>query len=198
MTTADDVADAILATLGPMTTKKLEKLAYYAQAWHLAWHKTPLFEDVIEAWIEGPVVRHLYDQHAGQYDVHEWESGNRDRLDGLQLETIAWVTKRYGRFTAEALSRMTHNEAPWFVARNGAPSKARLNAPISRDLMTSYYGRQQVDAETAVQLATASAAIEGVNFDAAWQQKLRDVADGKLSVEDLVRDEIRSNGDDRD
>jgi len=193
LTTADDVADAILDALGPMTAKKLEKLVYYSQAWHLAWHKKPLFDEVIEAWVEGPVVRHLYSQHAKQYDVHEWRSGNRERLSEEQKRTVAWVASRYGSFTAEALSRMTHSESPWLVARNGIPAKARSDAPIGRDLMTSYYGRQRVDAETAVQLAAASAAIEGVNFDAAWQQRLREVADGTLSVEDLVKEEIALN-----
>ena len=44
---------------GQMTAKKLEKLVYYAQAWHLARHQRPLFPETIEAWAQGPVVRHL-------------------------------------------------------------------------------------------------------------------------------------------
>lgn len=35
---------------------KLQKLVYYAQAWHLALHDTPLFEDDFEAWVHGSVV----------------------------------------------------------------------------------------------------------------------------------------------
>jgi uncharacterized phage-associated protein len=195
VTTVDDVADAIITSLGPMTPKKLEKLAYYSQAWHLAWHHITLFDDDIEAWAQGPVIRHLYDQHARQYSVHEWPSGDRRRLSPEQVGTIAWVVERYGRFTAEALSRMTHNEAPWLVARQGLPSTARSTARIDTDLMTSFYARQQVDSETAVQLAAASAALEGVELDDEWQDRLRKVADGALSVEDLVRSEIASNSD---
>jgi uncharacterized phage-associated protein len=196
LTTVDDVADAILSALGPMTSMKLEKLAYYAQAWHLAWHHEPLFEDTIEAWAEGPVVRHLYRQHAKQYDVHEWRSGNRDHLTTAQAHTVDWVVSHYGGFTAEALSRMTHNEVPWYVARNGASRKARLEAPIDRDLMASFYGRQQADTETAVQLAAASASLEGVALDAEWQDKLRRIADGTLSMEDLVQEATAFNGND--
>jgi len=181
--------------LGPMTAKKLEKLVYYAQAWHLAWHREPLFDDEIEAWKEGPVVRHLYEQHAKQYDVHEWRSGNRDLLTADQRNTVAWVVARYGGFTAEALSRMTHNDAPWLVARAGIPDDARSDTPISRELMAAFYGRQQVDSETAVQLAAASASLEGIELDAQWQDKLRDVADGRLRIEDLVQEEIASNTD---
>lgn len=197
MAVSDDVADAVLAALGPMTAMKLEKLVYYAQAWHLAWHREPLFDDEIEAWKEGPVVRHLYEQHAKQYDVHEWRSENRDLLTPEQRNTVAWVVGRYGGFTAEALSRMTHKDAPWLVARAGLSDTARSDTPISRELMASFYARQQVDSETAVQLAAASASLEGVELDARWQDKLRDVADGRLTVEDLVREEIASNADGR-
>ena len=197
MAAADDVADAILGALGPMTAKKLEKLVYYSQAWHLAWHREPLFDDVIEAWIEGPVVRHLYEQHAKQYNVHEWRTGRRNRLSPRERDTIAWVVSHYGGFTAEALSRMTHHEAPWLVARAGAPTNAPSQNPISQDLMASFYARQQLDSETAVQMAAASASLEGVDLDAEWQDKLRDVADGRLSMEDLVREAIASEIDGR-
>lgn len=60
--------------------------------------------------------------------------------------------------------------------------------------MAAFYSRQQADSETAVQLAAASAALEGVEFDAEFESTLRQVADGELSVEDLVRDEVARNG----
>lgn len=41
---------------------KLQKLVYYAQAWHLAFFGRALFEEDIEAWPHGPVVRDLYIQ----------------------------------------------------------------------------------------------------------------------------------------
>lgn len=44
-----------------MTHKKLQKLCYYAQAWHCAFYKNkPLFENRIEAWVHGPVSPELY------------------------------------------------------------------------------------------------------------------------------------------
>jgi uncharacterized phage-associated protein len=41
---------------------KLQKLLYYAHAWHLAYDKGPLFENDFEAWPWGPVVRDVYVQ----------------------------------------------------------------------------------------------------------------------------------------
>ena len=68
MANVDDVA-AYLVDHQPMTAMKLEKLVYYGQALYLVWHGVPLFEDPIEAWANGPVVRALYDEHRGLFSV---------------------------------------------------------------------------------------------------------------------------------
>ena len=48
-----------------MTHKKLQKLCYYAQAWHCTLRNgEPLFMNPIEAWIHGPVIRSLYKEYA--------------------------------------------------------------------------------------------------------------------------------------
>ncbi len=49
-----DVAAYILNKQGRMTTMKLQKLCYYAQAWHLVWAEKPLFDEPIQAWGEWP------------------------------------------------------------------------------------------------------------------------------------------------
>ena len=190
MGSADDVATALLAALGPMTAKKLEKLAYYAQAWHLAWHPEPLFDDEIQAWREGPVVKRLYENHRHRYMIHEWTFGDAKNLTHDERQTVLWVAEKYGSFTAEALSRMTHNDVPWRVTRAELMPDAPSDRPIRHQDLAAFYSRQQADPETAVQLASASAALEGFELDADWQETLRDVADGGLDVEALIRDEI--------
>lgn len=62
MATANDVAQYVLEQSGKMTTIKLQKLVYYCQAWSLVWTESPLFDDRIEAWANGPVVPSLYRQ----------------------------------------------------------------------------------------------------------------------------------------
>ena len=44
----------------PLSNLKLQKLLYYAQGHYLGDHAKPLFEDEIEAWVHGPVVRSIY------------------------------------------------------------------------------------------------------------------------------------------
>jgi uncharacterized phage-associated protein len=52
MASVFDVANWFLAK-EKMTHKKLQKLCYYAQAWHLANHGQPMMPNRFEAWIHG-------------------------------------------------------------------------------------------------------------------------------------------------
>lgn len=190
MAKVDDVAAALVSYVGQMSAMKLEKLAYYAQAWHLVRHGESLFADRIEAWREGPVVPALYESHRRLYTITEWQAGDASRLTEQERATVSWVVEKYGAFTAESLSRMTHAEVPWRAARAGLPPTALSNRVIGPREMTAYYSRQQADPDTAVELAAASAALEGVQLDAGWQARLREVAAGTLSADDLISEEI--------
>ena len=44
----------------PIDNMKMQKLIFYAHAWHLAIFEDPLIENDIEAWSWGPVVRDVY------------------------------------------------------------------------------------------------------------------------------------------
>ena len=190
MASVHDVAAEVINRLGSMTAMKLEKLVYYCQGWHLARHGVPLFEEAIEAWRQGPVVPVLYRQHRRQYTVSNWPSGDVSQLTPAQLHTIEWVAAEYGAFSAIELSRMTHNELPWRAARGALPESAPSSTRLSADMMRNYYSRQLADSETAVALATANAALEGVEFDDEWQDRLRDMASGLVSADDLIAEEI--------
>jgi uncharacterized phage-associated protein len=190
MVTVHDVAAAVVQRLGAMTAMKLEKLVYYCQSWHLARTGNALFSEAFEAWRQGPVAPALYRLHKRRYTLSSWEHGNAANLDDAQRTSIDWVVAEYGRFSAIELSRMTHNELPWRMARGGLPDSASCDAQIDLNIVKEFYSRQVADAETAVTLATASSALEGIEFDAQWQERLRDVATGVVTADDLVREEI--------
>jgi uncharacterized phage-associated protein len=190
MASANDVATALVDRVGGLTAMKLQKLVYYCQAWHLVRHGRVLFDEEIQAWREGPVVRSLFDRHRQRYSVSEWPWGNASALDQTERATVDWVIERYNGYSAERLSRMTHHEMPWRVAREGIPDSDASSAPIPPQLLSLYYARQQADADTAVTTATASAALEGVELTADWQATLRDVAEGLTSADDVVAAEI--------
>jgi uncharacterized phage-associated protein len=140
MASVHDVAAAILQRTGPITAMKLEKLAYYSQAWSLVWDEAPLFSERIEAWAGGPVIPALYYQHKGKFLVENWKLGNPATLNGVQVETVESVIKFYGNMTAQALSDLTHSEAPWVDARKGLAPLERGSNEITTGAMAEYYG----------------------------------------------------------
>ena len=135
----NDVAAYILQKQGEMTTMKMEKLAYYAQAWSLVWHERPLFAQRIEAWIGGPIVPALYEKHHGQFTVSVWQYGNADNLDDKAKETLDAVLEFYGAMSGQELSDLTHAEQPWIEARQGLAPTERGSREITHGSMYEYY-----------------------------------------------------------
>ena len=136
---AFDVAAYILEKIGSMTTMKLQKLVYYSQAWSLVWDEKPLFEEAIEAWANGPVVRELFDYHRGMYEISAMPIGNSRLLDQEQRDTVDAVLEYYGDKSAQWLIELTHMEDPWVQARKGLPPLERGNRVIPLDTMADYY-----------------------------------------------------------
>lgn len=140
-----DVAAYILERIGTMTTMKLQKLVYYSQAWSLVWDEEPLFEENIEAWANGPVVRELFDYHRGMYEILSMPIGNPRLLNEVQQETVDAVLEYYGNKSAQWLIELTHMEDPWIQARKGLPPLERGNRVIPLDTMADYYSSLAVE-----------------------------------------------------
>ena len=139
-----DVAVYILEKHGPMTTMKLQKLVYYAQAWSIVWDDDALFPEEIEAWKMGPVVRELYEAHRGNFRVAKIDGGDSSTLSKAQRETIDLVLSFYGEKDAQWLSDLTHLEDPW----KDAWSKG-MNSIITKESLGEYYGSLEPPIESA-------------------------------------------------
>jgi len=140
MATVLDVASYILAKKGEMSAMKLQKLAYYSQAWSLVWDEEPLFNDRFEAWANGPVSPRLYDAHRGNFLVDAGMiTGNPDVFTESQRDTIDGVLEFYGDKSAQWLSDLTHEEDPWKDARGGLQPMERSNEVITTAAMHEYY-----------------------------------------------------------
>lgn len=138
MAHVSDVAEYILKSLGSISTWKLQKLAYYSQAWHLVWEDTPLFNERIEAWANGPVSPALYDLHRGRFQVSS-VGGDIRRLTPSEKESIDVVLGHYGSKSPDYLSQLTHLEMPWQRARRGVPDGERSSNEITLESMAEYY-----------------------------------------------------------
>lgn len=137
---AIDVADYILQKHGAMSAMKLQKLVYYAQAWHLVWEDKELFPEEIQAWANGPVVPNLYNLHHGFFSLSPgFFKGDVSHLADKSKDVIDRVLKFYGDKDAQWLSDLTHMEAPWKIARVGLADGERGSSVISIESMAEYY-----------------------------------------------------------
>ncbi len=143
MTTAHDIAAYILSKKGCMSVMKLQKLIYYTQAWSLVWDESPLFDNRIEAWANGPVVRDLYEEHKGRFELSNWPKGNPSSLTAKQQQTVDSVLAFYGDRSAQWLSDLTHREQPWIDARKGLSDAERGASEITVAAMMEYYSGLQ-------------------------------------------------------
>ena len=93
---------------------KLQKLCYYAQGFHLAFRREPLFREPLRAWAYGPVVRELWDDHRyarGPLPVPE--ALDEGAFTPEQRKFLDSVLDRFVEYPAIELARRTHREAPW-------------------------------------------------------------------------------------
>ena len=136
-----DVAKYILERQGSMSTMKLQKLCYYAQAWSLVWDDEPLFPEDFEAWANGPVCRVLFNRTRGQFKVSaKDENGDSSSLNENQKDTINRVLEHYASHDAQWLSQLTHLEAPYKEAHKGLPAGVGSDRIITKENMALYYG----------------------------------------------------------
>lgn len=141
MVTSLDVANYILNKSGPMSAMKLQKLVYYSQAWSLVWDDTPLFDDRIEAWANGPVVPRLYAAHRMKFHVSETDiPGDAQKLNPDQRDSVDAVIAHYGTKSPQYLSDLTHEEQPWRDARGDLKPGERGSTQITKSSMVEFYG----------------------------------------------------------
>ena len=124
MATVFDVAAYIIEKAGPQHPVSLQKLVYYSYSWHLVWEGERLFDQPIEAWRNGPVVKALYDHHKNTVKVSsEIVRGDVNNLTPSEKESIDAVLEAYGSKKPRELSSLSHLESPWINARERAGAK---------------------------------------------------------------------------
>lgn len=139
-----DVAREILhLSENGMTTRKLQKLAFFCQGFHLAVFDTELFIDDFEAWQFGPVCYRLFKAHQGRYTVAENDiKGDPTKLTAKQKALIKLVFSQLEDLSGDELSELTHVEGtPWWNARkhHNLPVGASSEIIISKDSIKEYF-----------------------------------------------------------
>ena len=142
-----DVAAFILNRTGTITTMKLHKLAYYAQAAHIVAHNgTPLFPEDFYAWRSGPVAPLLFIQHRHKFIIRPGElpQGDPDRLSDEDKNCIIQICTALGHMTGAELSERVLSEDPWLDARGDLKPYDPSNTLIPKITMGVYYFEHRI------------------------------------------------------
>ena len=137
-----DVGKYIYEKVPFASDKKIQKLTYYAYCWYIVKYNNAnnitkrLVNEHPEAWIHGPVFYDLFNE------MTHYRERFKERKITLHTSTqkfLDLIISIYGRFTANQLEDMTHNESPWICARNGIAPDEKSRNLLSDEEIYAYY-----------------------------------------------------------
>ncbi len=127
-----------------LTVKQVQKLVYYAYSWYIVNNNTDrnsiinrLCAEHPEAWVHGPVFYDLYEEMTYRRQYFE-----QDRKIDLNINTKSFldiIYNVYGKYTGNQLEDMTHNEAPWIIARSGLAPNERSRRQLDDAQIYEYF-----------------------------------------------------------
>ena len=150
--TTKEIADYIIASAHEtgsfLSNLKLQKLLFYAQAWHLAIHDERLLDGHFEAWVHGPVIGDLY----REYKKYGWrdidEKVEKPELDQRSIEFLEDLLDEYGPLDGRRLEWLTHREDPWKNARGElSDDEPRTDYINENDIKTYYRSKMSKDGD---------------------------------------------------
>ncbi|SMF68107.1 Panacea domain-containing protein [Allosphingosinicella indica] len=129
---------------------KLQKLAFYAYGWWLAYNPQPVLNEPPQVWRHGPVFSSLYGalRPFGSAPITKPVGGpNRTpptipATDDVARSWVDWVWNRYGHLNALQLSDMTHEVGtPWQIEAAAREYRVPQHHPIPDATTRAYFKR---------------------------------------------------------
>ena len=124
-----------------LTPLKLQKLMFYADAWHMVTSGDELIPEGFEAWVHGPVLRSVY----SRFQHYRWNPITEEvQCPSFAAQLVEFLNELYrvfGRFSAYELEQLTHQEEPWQKARGNLPPDASCTNFIDKELTAAFYAK---------------------------------------------------------
>ncbi|MDI0267224.1 DUF4065 domain-containing protein [Clostridioides difficile] len=134
------VSEYIVSKCEEITPLALQKLLYYSQAFTRLFTTNNLFDDDCEAWVHGPVYRNVYEKYRdfGRNQI-EYENNIISLDNDMEEKIVDAVIKYFGCYSGKTLERMTHEEKPWVISRQGLGRYESSNNIIEKDVIDEYF-----------------------------------------------------------
>jgi len=136
-----------------ISTMSLQKILFFAHAWHLARTERPLVGQPFEAWTHGPVNRVVYDQFKQFKDkpiegrakllnaaAGKYETAQCSDMDDDTATLLRDIFDYYSTYHPFRLSDLTHEEgSPWDRVWSVATRRAVPGMVISDDSIRDWF-----------------------------------------------------------
>lgn len=134
------VSEYIVSKCEEITPLALQKLLYYSQAFTRLFTNNNLFDDDCEAWVHGPVYKNVYEKYRdfGRNQI-EYENNIISLDNDMEEKIVDAVIKYFGCYSGKILERMTHEEKPWVINRQGLGKYESSNNIIEKDIIDEYF-----------------------------------------------------------
>ncbi len=133
--------------LNEVTPLMLQKLLYLIQGTSYALYDHPIFIDVSQAWVHGPVYPHVYHLFK-QFSFNPIDDDRFVLFEGLEntlseeeCYVIDLMIHSYGLYSAKVLETITHTQDPWISARKGYEGTIPSNHPIIEENIEPLFSR---------------------------------------------------------
>jgi len=124
-----------------LTSFRLQKLLYYSQGISGAFQSEPLFNDLCQAWVAGPVYKDMF----YKYKNDSIDTMLGDLLNADDRETIDGVLECFGLYDGDTLVLFTHNETPWIESRGDLSPDAHSDRIIPLESIVKYFTKVKDD-----------------------------------------------------
>lgn len=128
-----------------VTHLKVQKLLYYSEAWSQLLLERDLFEEDMEAWAHGPVVREVFNEFRGCGWQPLSVASELVDIEPEVEDVLLQVLEAYGDASAKTLEKMTHKDKPWVEARGSLAPEERCNTVISKESIKTYFTEKYGD-----------------------------------------------------
>ncbi len=128
-----------------ISNKKLQKIIFYCQAYHIAIYKEKLIDNDFEAWRHGAVLPVLYNNYCkyGYNNINKYteEAYNKARrVMGVYLcDFLDTIIDKFSSMSADCIEILNHSELPWQEAREGYLPSQNCNEVINEETINRYY-----------------------------------------------------------
>ena len=142
-----DIAYWFLQNVDRVSSKKLQKLTYYAYAWYILMNnetadniENRFFYGRYEAWIHGAVCPELYNKYKsfGPSDIPKYTGEVKDFSED-DLDLLNQIIEVYGKYSGNQLESICHQEDPWIKARGSLSAYESCQNVFSDTDIYKYY-----------------------------------------------------------